>query len=204
MLTCCKVAVTGTVASGKSSVCRFLQELGAHVVDADAIVHRLLSPGTEISRQVIDLLGQDVQANGTLDRAKIADKVFKNSALLGALEAILHPAVQQEIAAEYQQINATHNVPLFVAEIPLLFETGMEDFFDWVVVVSAEESTCVQRFVNKTQYGAENYKQRAARLMPLKQKERQADFVIINNSSLAELKQTIHALFPELCRKRTS
>ncbi|MDP1835164.1 MAG: dephospho-CoA kinase [Chlamydiales bacterium] len=204
MLKCSKVAVTGSVSSGKSSVCRMLQDLGAHVVDADAIVHRLLTPGTEIGNTILALLGQDVLTNGQFDRSKIADKVFDNSALLRALEEILHPAVQQEIAAQYQHTDATNNAPLFVAEIPLLYEAGTQDFFDWVLVVSADETLSKDRFVKKTKYAEENYHKRLSRLMPLKEKERKADFVIFNNGSLTDLQNAVQSLFPELCRKRSS
>lgn len=204
MLKCSKVAVTGSVSSGKSSVCRMLQDLGAHVVDADAIVHRLLTPGTEIGNTILALLGQDVLTNGQFDRSKIADKVFDNSALLRALEEILHPAVQQEVVAQYQHTDVTNNVPLFVAEIPLLYEAGTQDFFDWVLVVSADETLSKDRFVKKTKYAEENYHKRLSRLMPLKEKERKADFVIFNNGSLTDLQNSVQSLFPELCRKRSS
>lgn len=202
MLNCCKVAVTGTVSSGKSSVCHILQDLGAHVVDADVIVHRLLSPDTDLGKKVISLLGSDIVCNGRLDRAKIADKVFNNVTLLHKLESILHPAVLQEIATQYQTVNTTTSVPLFVAEIPLLFESNSQEFFDWVLVVSARDEACRTRFTKKTRYAEQEYTKRSARLMPLTEKEARADFVLTNNGSLSDLETTVKAIYPKLLTKK--
>lgn len=203
MLRCCKVAVTGTISSGKSSVCRFLKDLGAYGVDADSIVHRLLSPGTAVGKRVLSLLGSDVLNDGRFDRAKIAAKVFDNSALLSALESILHPAVQQVIADEYMRINTENQAPLFVAEIPLLFESGSQDFYDWVVVVTSDISSCQKRFIQKTHYGEDEYNRRAARLIPLEEKEQRADFVIHNVGSLDDLLHAVQGIYPKLLKPKS-
>jgi dephospho-CoA kinase len=89
-----KIAVTGTLSSGKSTVCQLLKEFGAYVVSADEIVHRLLRVETEIGQKVIDLLGEEILSEGQIDRAKIAKKVFRNPQLLQALEQIIHPQVR--------------------------------------------------------------------------------------------------------------
>jgi dephospho-CoA kinase len=195
--------VTGTVSSGKSSVCRILQELGAHVVDADAIVHRSLSSNTVIGKQVLSLLGPDSLSNEQFDRAKIAEIVFKNPALLRKLEGILHPAVLNEIAAEYQRINERASAPLFVAEVPLLFESDSQGFFDWILVVSADPAVCQQRFTQKTGYTTDAYSRRASRLLPLDEKIRRADFVIINNGNLADLEKQTRDIYPKLLANKS-
>ena len=102
MLRLKKIAVTGNVASGKSTVCLFLKECGAYVVNADSIVHKLLSPETTLGKSIINLLGYDVIIDGQFDRRAIAEKVFKDYSLLKDLEKILHPEVQKEINKEYQ------------------------------------------------------------------------------------------------------
>lgn len=201
MLDCCKVAVTGTIASGKSSVCYFLKKLGAYVTSADAIVHRLLVSDAKIGQLISDLLGKNVIVNGQLDRGKIAEKVFNNSTLLDALEATLHPAVQQEITAQYQLCKADHGVKLFVAEVPLLYETNTQPFFDQVVVVSANQRKCQERFVSTTRYSIDHYQRRLSRLMPLTTKEKKADFILPNNGSLQELYGAVRSLFPKLCQR---
>ena len=118
-----KIAITGGLSCGKSSVCRIFKELGAYVISADEVVHQLLSPTTNLGRQVISLLGADIVVDKQIDRSKIAKKVFKQPALLQSLENLLHPAVRDEIEKQYQQIANQPSPPLFVVEIPLLFET---------------------------------------------------------------------------------
>ncbi len=200
MLDCCKVAVTGTVSSGKSSVCRILQSLGAYVADADAIVHRLLSPDTDLGKKVITLLGSDIVTDGRLNRTKIAEIVFNDSALLRGLESILHPAVADEITAQYENVKTSSRV--FIAEIPLLFESGSHEFYDWIVVVSAPAKACEERFSKKTSYGEQEYRKRNSRLMPLAEKEKKADFVLVNDGSLKDLETAVKAIYPKLLKKK--
>src|SRR3989344_834415 len=97
MLKLKKIAITGGVASGKTSVCRFLQELGAFVVNADVIVHELLVPGTDLGQQIIRQFGPEVLQNGEISRRVIAEKVFEDPQQLLKLEKLLHPAVLHKI-----------------------------------------------------------------------------------------------------------
>ena len=124
MLSLRKVAVTGGLACGKSSVSLFLKEFGAYTVSADQIVHNLLAPQAEVGKQVIALLGSDVVESGRLVREKIAQRVFGNPQLLRELEALIHPAVAAKIDEHYEEAKA-ENAPLVVAEVPLLFEAGL-------------------------------------------------------------------------------
>lgn len=190
--------MTGSVASGKSSVCRMLHALGAYVIDADAIVHRLLTPNTDTGKQVLALFGPSILINEQIDRTKIAEIVFKNPALLCKLEGILHPVVLEEIATEYQRINERAPIPLFVAEIPLLFESGSQGFYDWILVVSADPELCQERFTQKTGHPAEAFTRRMDRLLPLAEKEKKADFIIYNNGNLAELEKQTREIYPKL------
>src|SRR5690348_8893921 len=129
MLDLKKVAVTGGLSSGKSTVCQIFRGLGSHVISADAIVHQLLSPNTSLGQEVIKLLGVEIVINKTIDRKSIANKVFNNPQLLHQLEKLLHPAVFNEMKKEYEKAK-NFSAPLFVAEVPLLFEAGQENWFD--------------------------------------------------------------------------
>src|ERR1700733_7337913 len=128
MLKLRKIAVTGGLSCGKSSVCRIFKELGATVVSADEIVHQLLSPQVSFGQQVIMLMGPDIVVKGQIDRSRIAKKVFNNRTLLNSLEKILHPAVNNEIENLYQTALAKHKDKIFVAEIPLLYESDFGQF----------------------------------------------------------------------------
>lgn len=202
MLKLKKIGVTGGVACGKTTACRFFNELGAYVLSADEIVHKLLSPATTIGQQVIELIGRDIVIDHQIDRSKIAKKVFNQPQLLQALEDILHPAVWQEMEKQYNIINKDpRGASLFVAEIPLLFETSRGDFldfFDYTIAIVADPEICQQRFQKTTGYDKTEYEKRANLQMDISEKARRADYVIVNNGSLLDMQADVARIFYHL------
>lgn len=193
MLNFKKVAVTGGLSSGKSAVCNFFRKLNAYVVSADEIVHQLLSLDTPTGQQVAALFGPDVIKNEALDRQAIADLVFKDPALLKKLEECVYPAVTKIIERHYQE--AKHlNPPLFLVEIPKLFEAGMEKWFDAVITVSTDEKLCRKRFESRGGNDHE-YARRMASQMPVEEKIKRSNYIIENNEGLDELKTSVAKLF---------
>jgi len=190
MLKLRRIAITGGIASGKTSVCRVFQELGAFVVNADAIVHELLATNTNLSQQIIRLLGPDILIDGKLSRQMIADKVFKDSEALHALEKLLHPAVLHQIEELYQTARQSGMYTAFVVESPLLFEIGQDQFYDTVIAVVADESASRERF-RKAGFGAEEYDRRMKRQLPTEEKAQRADYIIYNNGSLDSLRKQV-------------
>lgn len=197
MLKLKKIAVTGGLSCGKSSVCRIFKELGANVVSADEIVHQLLSPQVSFGQQVIELMGPEIIVEGQIDRSRIAKKVFNNRTLLNSLEKILHPAVNNEIEKIYQKALSKDKDKLFVAEIPLLFESDFGQY-DAVIAVVAGYNTCKQRFENSTDSPHDEFDKRMARQLSPEEKAKKADFVIRNDGSLEELRQAVGALYKTL------
>lgn len=199
MLKLRKVAITGGLSCGKSSVCRILKKLGAYVVSADKIVHQLLSSDTNLGREIVQLLGPSILINQKLDRSRIARIVFQDLELLKALEALVHPAVYKELNKKYQeQQNNPHPPPLFVAEIPLLFESGEQKNYDYTIAVIADREICFKRFKEATGYDQEEFNHRMARQLPLFEKTILADYVIMNNGPLSDLQQTTTKLYQKL------
>jgi len=198
-----KVAVTGGLSCGKSLVCRYFKECGAYVVSADEIVHQLLSPDTDLGQKVITLLGKDIVVNGQMDRSKIAEKVFKDKTLLASLERLIHPAVQEETERHFRYAQETQASPFLVVEIPLLFETGREGYFDATVAVLADPALCRQRFKQASDYDEKDYVNRMARQMTPEEKAERADLTILNNGTKEELKQTVKKIFQHLLETTT-
>ncbi len=193
MLSLRKVAVTGGLAVGKSTVCRLLKELGAYVVDSDEIVRQLLVKESPIGRQVIQLLGPEIITNNQIDRKKISNIVFSNPTQLKQLEMVLHPAVRQEIQRQFEEVKNNDSYKLFVAEVPLLYEAEMEKDFDGVIVVSADETVARKRAAS-----LEEYDRRTRFQLPQAAKKAKANFVINNQGDLENLKAQINALIPQL------
>jgi dephospho-CoA kinase len=190
MLILRKIAVTGGIAAGKSTVCQMLRSHGAYVVDADKIVHRLLSLDTEVGQQIVKLLGPSIITDQQIDRKKIAKLVFSNPEKLLALETILHPAVKTEIDREYNSVKAG-NYRFFVAEVPLLFEAGFDLDFDVTIAVVAKTEIAKKRF-------GKGYDLRMKRQLSQEQKQKKADFTIINEGDLGNLKSQVDLIATQI------
>jgi dephospho-CoA kinase len=200
MLKLNKIAVTGGLSAGKTTVCQLFKELGAYVVSADEIVHQLLSPGTPTAQQVLSLLGPDILSGKQLDRAKIAAVVFSQRDLLTALEKIIHPAVFNEIERLYQQVAKEEKYPLFIAEIPLLYEARAEKRFDAIISVVAKEDLCRHRFSKQKSGSIQEFDQRMQRQSSPEYKLERADYNIENSGTLEQLKGDVQTLFTTLTK----
>ncbi|EPP34566.1 dephospho-CoA kinase [Chlamydia ibidis] len=195
MLKSLKVSITGDLSSGKTEACQIFRELGAYVVSADEVSHSFLIPHTHIGRRVVDLLGPEVVTGDSFDRKAIADRVFGNPALLQALEAVLHPEVCRIIEEQYCQVTQEGIYPIFIAEVPLLYEIHYADWFDRVVLITADENIRRDRFIKKTSFSDLQFYQRCARFSAHEEKIMRADIVIENNGTKEDLRHKVEEYF---------
>ncbi|MCH9627558.1 MAG: Dephospho-CoA kinase [Chlamydiales bacterium] len=189
-----KVAVTGSLASGKTTVCHFFEKLGAYVVSADAIVHQLLTPTTPVGQRLIDLLGNEIIVEGELSREEIAKRIFRESSLLETVEKQIHPEVQKVIETHYQEASQKTFL-LFVAEIPLLFESKLDTFYDAIIVISADKERRKSRFLKTTPYDATEFDRRERRQMPIEEKQKRTSYTFENNGTLTQLNHFVQKTF---------
>lgn len=142
------VALTGGIASGKSTVARRLQEHGAIVVDADQVAREVVEPGEPALARIAEEFGPDViAADGSLDRAALGAIVFRDPEGRMKLNAITHPAVIERARSLFAAAGAADPEAIVVYDIPLLVEAGRHDEFDLIVVVHAATETRVRRMI---------------------------------------------------------
>ncbi len=143
------IALTGGIASGKSTIAERLGEHGAVVVDADRIVRDVQAPGTPVLAQIAATFGSEVIASdGSLDRAALGARVFADGALLERLNAIVHPAVRAESQRRFDAATAADPRAVVVYDVPLLVEARVDDPWDLVVVAHAPAEVRRQRLVD--------------------------------------------------------
>ncbi|MBB65189.1 MAG: dephospho-CoA kinase [Waddliaceae bacterium] len=204
MLILKKLAITGTISSGKSSVTSIFKDLGAYIVSADEIVHRLMSLETQVGQKIVELIGPDILTNNSIDRRKVAAKVFQDPHLLDSLEKLLHPEVLKIVRQEYELACSEEKYTLFVAEVPLLFESeesfGFQNYFDLTLTVDADPSLRLQRFIESTGYDEKEFERRSARQFTAEYKCQKADIVLINNAGEKELRESVSVLFDQICK----
>ncbi len=193
-----RVAITGGLACGKSSVARIFSSCGAFVVSADALVHSLLVPDTSLGRQIVLLLGPDVVVQDHFDRRKIAQKVFGDRPLLERYEELLHPAVRIALKEALDKEEASCTSSLLCAEVPLLYEARMDADFDYVIAVSAPIERCLERFC-KQGHTASDFYLRQQCLLSADDLEKRANLTLNNNGSLTDLEEKALAAYATLC-----
>lgn len=169
-----KIALTGSIGMGKSTVARMFERLGVPVFDADAVVRKLQGPGGSLVAKIGELFPGCVRS-GTLDRECLAQIVLSDRQKLAALERIVHPAVSE---AREAFVKEHLDAPALLFEIPLLFETGAMQDFDKIIVVSAPPEIQRARVLERTGMSPLKYDSILARQMADEQKRERADFVI--------------------------
>ena len=181
------LALTGSIGMGKSTVAAMFADAGIPVFDADAAVRRLQGPGGRLVPR-IESRFPGTTVNGAVDREALSAAVLGNRDELAALEAIVHPAVHHE---RTRFIVEHGDSPALLFDIPLLFETGGDEAFDQVIVVSASPNLQRERVLARPGMTAEKFEHVLARQVPDEQKRERADFVVDTSGSLDETRAQV-------------
>ena len=191
------VALTGTLASGKSSVARLFADWGAAVFDADAEVRRLQRPGTPVFQAIVERFGPEILTPDVqLDRAALRTRILADPGEREALERIVHPAVQAERRRFYQYVAPP--VEILVSDIPLLFEASDPSKFDAVVTVDAPEPLRLERLMRDRGMSLEEARALSRLQLPADLKRARSDFVIDNDQSREALRDRAWVVWRKL------
>jgi len=194
------VGLTGGVGAGKSTVSDLLADHGAVIVDADAIAHAVVEPGTSGFQQILDAFGDEVlYYDGMLDRKALAALVFRDDAARKQLESIIHPLVRQQ--SDLMTALADDDA-IVVHDVPLLAETARLEAYDVIVVVDAPEDVRIARLLQSRGWDVSTAQSRINAQASREDRLAIADEVIVNTGDVGELKDQVDQLWERLVTRR--
>lgn len=195
------IALTGGIASGKSTISSRLAEHGAVVVDADRIVRDVQAPGSPVLAEIAKAFGAAVLLDdGTLDRAALGARVFGDESALSRLNAIVHPAVRAESARRFAEAFAADPDAVVVYDVPLLVEARVDDPWDLIVVADAPASVRERRLVELRGMTVDQARARIAAQVPDEARRRIADVVIDTSGGLGDTIEQVDHLWERFSR----
>lgn len=192
-----RVALTGGIATGKSTALRRFRHHGIPVIDADRLAREVVRAGQPAAAAIRRRFGDAVfDADGTLDRKALAARVFADARERQALEAIIHPAVYEAIDRWFAELPG--DVPAAIADIPLLYETGRQGDFDLVIVTTCTPSLQIARLMERDGLTEGEARRRLEAQWPSEEKARRADRVIRTDGSIGETEEQVDRIAREL------
>lgn len=196
------IGLTGSVATGKSTVSNMIQQAGIPLVDADIAARKVVEPGTEGLKEIVAYFGEEILlADGTLDRAKLGEIIFKDKEKREKLNEITHPRVKDYmLEARERFFRAGEELVFF--DIPLLFESHLESLVDQIVVVWTTPETELKRLMERNNLTKEDALRRIESQMGINEKARKADFVIDNNESLEKTQKQVYTFIERFVKNK--
>lgn len=180
------IGLTGSIASGKSTVAKMLKEYGLPIVDADVVARQVVEPGTPTLQKIVEAFGEEaLTEDGAMNRQKIGSIIFHDEEKRTLLNSIIHPAIRQEMLRQ-RDAYIEDGAKTVIMDIPLLFESKLQHFVEKILVVSVSGETQLNRLMERNQLTEEDAKARIASQLPLSVKEQGADAVIYNNGTIEE------------------
>ncbi|HEU4962302.1 MAG TPA: dephospho-CoA kinase [Bacilli bacterium] len=193
------VGLTGSIATGKSTVSKILSDLGAVIVDADKIVRHVQAKGEAAWRDIVTAFGEEILLkSGELDRAKLGSIVFSDTAKREQLNTIVHPRVREERDRQTEAALSANPRQVVVWDIPLLIETGIYKDVDKTIVVYVDQETQLRRLLERDKLALEQAQKRIAAQMPVEEKKTYADYLIDNRGTLEETREQVRRAYVEL------
>jgi dephospho-CoA kinase len=192
------IGLTGGIGSGKSTVSRFLAELGAVIIDADKIGHEIYRPDTDTWRQLVKTFGSGILVpDNTIDRKKLGAIVFGDKQELQRLNAIIHPHITQEIKKRIEECRR-RAVKVIVLDAPVLLEANAKNLVDEVWVVAADDGNVIKRAAARTGLTEQQIRDRVRSQLSNTERTKNARVVISNDGTTEDLRGKIQELWEQI------
>ena len=192
-------ALTGGIATGKSTIARMFQKCGAHLIDADVVARQIVAPGQPAWREIVAHFGQEIlRETGELDRKQLGAIIFQHPEERQTLNHITHPRVIAEIRREEARLHLRSPKTLIIVDVPLLIETGMHTDYPAVILAYLPEAAQLRRLMERDQLSEADARRRIQAQMPIEEKLRCATHVVNNAGSLEETFRQAQAIYAAL------
>lgn len=194
-----RIGLTGSIATGKSTVTNMLKELGAFVIDCDKTARDVVAPGTRGLAKIKEVFGKDaVAADGSMDRVYIGDLVFRNAGMKKRLENILFPLIFEALNEELLRLERAGSTPVVFLDMPLLYEVKYDSYVDEVWLVYVPFEVQLSRLMRRNGYTKEEALLRIHSQIPVDKKKALAQQVIDNSGTLEDTKEQVRSLWKTL------
>ena len=183
-----KIGLTGGIGSGKSTIAKIIETLGYPVYISDSKASELINRDEEIKKHLTELLGKDIyQSDGNLDKKRLATIIFNDKEVIKQVNGIVHPAVTRD----FMEWCSAQRRPLLFFESAILFEAKLENLFDYIILITTDLETRVERVISRDATTREKVIERINNQMPDEIKQTKSDFVIYNNNDDKVIKQIL-------------
>ena len=192
-----KLGITGGIGSGKSTASAFFKKKGAFVIDADSEAKNLFTKNNNLTKRIITTFGPQVTTNNQLNLKRLSELVFSSKSLQNQLNEIIWPEVSQ-LMIEAAQKAEIEGLKLFIVDAALLLEAGFIEFFNSILLITANKSTRIERILNRKNIPEDQIEKRMALQMPELEKKKLANTTIENNGTLSDLHEKLENYWESL------
>ncbi|MCU0572589.1 MAG: dephospho-CoA kinase [Syntrophobacteraceae bacterium] len=194
-----RIALTGGIATGKSTVARMFSELGAVVLDADQAARQVVRPGSECSRKLLALLGPDYfDQDGEIKRREVRERIVADERLRGEVNSIVHPSIMEAMEAAWQEQQNASRGRLVIFDIPLLFETRLQDRFQLIILAYAPRALQIARLVERDGVSSAQAEKTLSMQWPIDEKRELSHFIIENGGSLEATRRQVLSVWRKI------
>ncbi len=193
------LGVTGGIASGKTTVARMLEELGAPMIDFDVLSRVVVEPGKPAWEKIVTYFGEQIlQEDKTLNRKALSEMVFRDPEKRKKLESFTHPRIHEEFARRVKQIMKADTGAIIQGVVPLLIEANLQSLFHKLVLVYIPEEMQIRRLMEREPISRETALQILKSQLAIEEKRKYADYIVDNSGSLEETRRQVEALWIQL------
>lgn len=194
-----RIGLTGGIACGKTTVCRFFEALGAGIISADEVAHQIVQPGEEAYVKIVEVFGSAIlNEDKTINRSALGTLVFNSGDLRTKLNEITHPIIIRRTTEMMEAMGQNHRHPVSIVDAALMVETGSYKRFEKVIVVWCTEAQQIERIRLRWKFTEQEARLRVSAQMPLSEKRRFADYEINTSGTLEHTQEQVRTLYHTL------